>query len=83
MAKYARNDTIFGEEAMAAERACILFVLSGEVRIQKKSDDRHDDLLEEGDTYGEKALLLGENVTSYLLAFLCLLLLFRGFRALC
>lgn len=59
--KYMRNDVILSSHAEKDARACLFFVLSGEVRVQKVANDRHDVLLEEGDTYGEKALLLGKN----------------------
>ena len=62
--KYKRNDVIFGHDATAEIRSCLSFVLSGEVRVQRASNDRHDDLLEEGDSYGESALLLGETFAS-------------------
>jgi Ran GTPase-activating protein (RanGAP) involved in mRNA processing and transport len=58
--RYKRNDVILGPQASAQERAFMLFMLSGEVRVQKEHDNRHDELLEEGDSYGERALLLGE-----------------------
>lgn len=59
--RYRRKDEIVSLHAVADTRKCLFFVLSGEVRVQKVANDRHDVLLEEGDTYGEKALLLGEN----------------------
>ena len=58
--RYKRNDVILGPQVSAQERAFMLFMLSGELRVQKEHDDRHDELLEEGDSYGERALLLGE-----------------------
>ena len=62
--KYKRNEVILGPQAAAKERAVLLFVLSGEVRIQTPNNDRHDVLLEEGDSYGERALLLGNTMPS-------------------
>jgi hypothetical protein len=56
---YRRNDVILAPEANSAMRTSLYFVLSGEVRVQKLANDRHDVLLEEGDTYGDMALLLG------------------------
>ena len=58
--KYKRTEAIFGAETTDEERACLIFVLSGEVRILKECNDRHDEVLEEGDTYGERALVFGE-----------------------
>ena len=63
--KYRRNMIILGSEATVQKSASMFFVLSGEVRVQKQSNNRHDDLLEEGDAYGERALLTGKNVSLF------------------
>ena len=62
MVKYRRNEVILGPESTVESRQCLIFVLSGEVRVQKSTNDRHDVLLEEGGAYGDRALILGGHV---------------------
>ena len=66
--KFRRNDVIWGTEVTAEARQCMIFVFSGEVRVEKVTNKRHDEVLDEGDIYGEMELLLGQESTDVLSA---------------